>query len=278
MRLELEATRLAWEINDAAYLNEFFGLIVEGKQRIGKTAYCCQSMAEAFGEWQYEEGPDDIVYARCVKPDYETVKKWIVFPPKEFLGLIFDLPTDRQNKVLLWDDAGFWLFALDWYEPFVKAVAKYIQLAGRQFNVLLFTTPSRKMVSNKVMEAIPELLIARIKKATWLGRDSPKFKPRVAYIYERWDYPDGKKGGVYKQWMDIFDAILPDDFYNWYKPKSDQYLEIGRKILESEYRAMQRKLTKKEKEETMELVHKVVGEPDKLKEIEEILAMYEPSA
>jgi len=275
VRIKLDSLRLAWEINDTYFHDGFFGMVVEGKQRIGKSSYCSQAMAEAFGEWEYEEVGSRTVVARCVKPDYEQVKKWLVFLPKDFLQLIFDIPAGKKYKVLHWDDAGFWLFVLDWYEPFVKTVAKYIQLIGRKFAVLLLSSPSKKLISSKVLEAIPELLVCRVRK---FGKDTYNFKPRVAKVYERWDYPDGKKGGVYTQWKDYFNAFLPDSFWNWYKPISDKYTELGERILKAVYEGMQRKMKQTEKEEMMEDVYKAVGEPEKLSEIDEVLAMYESSS
>ncbi len=75
-------------------------------------------MAFANGEWEYN--PEPI----CVKPDYDSVKPWVVFKPEEFLDKV--LEVDEREKALIWDDAGYWLFSLDWYEPFVKAVSRWI--------------------------------------------------------------------------------------------------------------------------------------------------------
>ena len=273
IQIRLLSPRLSWEINDAFYKGSFFGMVVEGKQRIGKSSYCSQAMAQAFGEWTYDQ-QGHLVTAWCSKPDYEEVKKWTVFLPKDFLSTVFEIEPGERYRVLHFDDAGFWLYVLDWYEPFVKAVGRYIQLIGRKFAAFLMSTPSKKLISSKVLEAIPELYVCRIRPA---GIDTYKSKPRVAKVYERWDYPDGKKGGVYLRWKDYFDAMLPDRFYNWYKPVSDRYTELGEKILRAVHRQMQMKLEKPEKEELMEDVYKAVGEPDKMKEIEEVLAMYESS-
>lgn len=266
-----DSIKLAWRINHEHYLDGFFGMIVEGKQRIGKSSFCCQSLAEAFGEWEYEE-EGDTMYAHCKKPNYEEVKKWVVFPPKQFLDKILSIDIGDKEKAIYWSDAGFWLFVLDWYQPFVKSVAKYIQLSGRQFAAVFFSTPNKKLLSSKVIESIPEIYVCRIIKES---RDTPRFRPRIAKIYERWDYPDGKKGGVRTRWHDKFNAIMPDHFFSWYKPISDHYLEIGRDILEAEVAAMRKKTkTQDELEEQLDKVAKVVGEPNRLKEVSEVLEQY----
>jgi len=58
----------AWEINHAFYFDGFFSVVVEGKQRIGKTSYASKAFAQAFGEW--ERKPE----FRCVRSDFEAVK------------------------------------------------------------------------------------------------------------------------------------------------------------------------------------------------------------
>lgn len=44
--------RVAWKINDAWWLDNFFAMVAEGKRRIGKSSYINQGMAEAHGKWE----------------------------------------------------------------------------------------------------------------------------------------------------------------------------------------------------------------------------------
>ena len=60
----------------------FFALVVDGVQRVGKSSYVIKGLAFANGEWVYEPEPV------CVKPDWESVKPWVVFKPEEFLDLV----------------------------------------------------------------------------------------------------------------------------------------------------------------------------------------------
>ena len=273
---KLDCLKLGWQITEEYVYDGFFGLIVEGKQRIGKSSYVSQAVAESFGRWEQEPK------IRCIEPNYEEVKKWMVFPPKDFLDLVLTVGVGRKERVAFWDDAGFWLFALDWYDPFVKTISKYIQLAGRQFGSLILTTPSQKLISGKVLEALPSVLLGRVVK---IGGDERLYRPRKCTIYKRWSYPDGKKGGVKKVWIDNFNAILPDEFFNWYKPKSDHYMDVGLQILKREIRKVTKRMRDQEKiekaiesldrGETMEKVHKVAGDPSLMKEVNEILGNLE---
>lgn len=254
---------MALKINQEQRFDGFSAICIEGKQRIGKSSYASQSLAESFGEWTIRPN-----LFKCEEPDYEAVKPWMVFPPKEFLGLVLSVEAGQKEKAAFWDDAGFWLFALDWYEPFVKAVSRYIQLAGRQFAFLILTTPNKKLISGKVLEALPDMYVCKIIRT---GADTYYRRPRMAKVYERWDYPDGKKGGVKTRWRDRFNAMLPDKFFSWYKPKSDHYTDIGIKILQSEVRKLSAKMDSKDKGEIMEVVHEVAGDPERLTEINEVL-------
>lgn len=262
----MQCLQLGWKINDSFQFDSFFGLVVEGRQRIGKSSYVSQALAEAEGRYEY----DPVI--RSVTQDYDAIKKWIVFRPKEFLDRVLSIKD--KAKCLIWDDAGFWLFALDWYEAFVKTVARYIQLCGRQFGCLILTSPSQKMISGKVLEALPDMLVCRIREE---GMDSLRIRPREARVFRRWDYPDGKKGGVRKLFVDHFNAISPDDYWKWYRPKSDEYMAIGLSILKREVTKMTRKLDKGEIEDQVHDVEKVVGDPDKLIELQEVIANLEKS-
>ena len=89
----------------------FFGFVVQGKQRIGKSSYTQQSLAEAYGEWEkmYVKSlkRESMV---CVKRNYEAVKDWVVFKPEEFYDLV--LVANENTIAVIWDDAGYCLFSM----------------------------------------------------------------------------------------------------------------------------------------------------------------------
>lgn len=256
----------AWEVNRAYYFDGFFPVVIEGVQRVGKTSYASKVFAQAFGEWERKPEP------HCVKTDFESVKEWMAFMPREYLDSIMNV-YEKERGIIL-DDAGLWLYALDWYHPFVKAVNKWMQVCGTRFGSVFLTTPNKNLISSKILDALPDMKVCRIVKR---GKDRLNNRPRLAKVYERWDYPDGKKGGVKTRWSDRYNAILPDDFYYWYKPRREKYVDIALKMLRSEINKIDRKLSasdiEKRAEESgiMEDVLKVVGDESQLKEVNEVL-------
>ena len=106
--------------------------------------------------WEFEPEP------RCVKPDFDSVKPWVIFKPQEFLDKV--LEVDEKQKCLIWDDAGYWVFSLDWYEPFVKAVSRWMQVAGTQFACIILMTSEQSLISSKILAALPNHHICHITK------------------------------------------------------------------------------------------------------------------
>lgn len=265
----------AWEINRAYYFDGFLPCVVEGVQRIGKSSYSSKAFAQAFGEWDRIEINGQLV-PRCVKSNLEKVKPWMTFLPREYLDIILDV-YEKERGIIL-DDAGLWLYALDWYKPFVKSVNKWMQVCGTRFGSVFLTTPNKTLISTKILDALPELKVIRVIKT---GSDTLTSRPRIAKVYERWDYPDGKKGGVKTKWTDKFNAMMPDDYYYWYKPKREEYVEIALKLLKADIRKLDAKLSDAEyeraaeKEGIMETVHSVVGGDDKLNEVNEVIKILE---
>lgn len=262
--------KTAWLVRGAYRMDGFLGMICEGRQRIGKSSLCSRILASAYGKWEIEKGK-----VVNVEKNWEEPKKWIVFPPEEFLNRVLEVGVGQKQMALLWDDAGFWLFALDWYEPFVKVVSKYIQLAGRQFAGLFLTTPRQTLISSKVLQAMPEVYVCRVIKT---GRDSYYKRPRLAKIYQRWDYPDGKRGGVRKRWKEMYNAMLPDPYYEWYKPKSEHYLDEAVSLLKREVELMKQKKQFAKDKILLEKVAKAVGGEDKMDEVSEVITQLTPKA
>lgn len=265
---------LGQKINAEHKTDGFFGLVVQGKQRIGKSSYTQQSLAEACGKWEkmYVKSlkRESMV---CVERDYEAVKEWVVFKPEEFLDLT--LKVDVKSRAVIWDDAGYWLFALDWYEEFVKAVSKFMQLAGTLFAAIILTTPNQTLISSKVMASLPNYYVCNVTKTK---ADTYSLRPRVAKVYESWNYPDGKKGGVYVRWRDRFNAMLPDSHFAWYKPVRDGYLDLAKKLLKKEVRSLKKQsVSQTEESEYMEAVAKATGGAEHIKEITEVLGQIEES-
>lgn len=225
----------------------------------GKSAYCIKTEAEVYGK---HSGHEDNV------PDYEMVKAFLDFPPKAFVERL--LKMKRREKMIVWDDMGLWLFVLDWYDPFVKAVCKYLNVARTDWGLILGNTPTPKMVAKRIQN-FPEVVRVKITKERENIRH-PK-KPRLATGYHVWTTPDLKKTGVRKMFVDRYSAMMPNDFFKWYKPIRDHYATIAKQLMYKELV----KLEKKDREEVVENpgFKEVMPEPERLKELKEVIGQLE---
>jgi len=201
------------------------------------------------------------------KPDYEEVKHWIVFPPKDFVDLVLKLKSRRIG--LIWEDAGLWLFALDWFDPFVKSAVKYMNVARTDFGGILFNTPYMGMMSRKLIIAPDVLRIKIIKRSSNISTPN---RYRFAKAYKPWRSPDLTKHGVMSVFGDLFSAKLPDEFFAWYRPQREKYALVAKKMMLQKIEA----LAKKNPREPTEQEYKtVVPTPEKIKELSEVVAAYE---
>ena len=196
--------RKAWE-ND-----EFIAVIVYGPQRIGKTAYSLKVLAEVMG--------------KNGVPDYSiaTAKRNLVFPPKQFLERVESITM--KEPMIVWDDAGMWLYALDWYDPWVKAVAKYLNVVGTDLAAVIFTTPLPTWVISK-LRGLPQVITIKIIKT------GASHFARRATAYRSWMAPDMKKTGVRKIFYDNFSCKLPDRLYRWYHPIRKGYADEAKSMM-----------------------------------------------
>lgn len=168
------------------------------------------------------------------EPDYETLKDYIVFHPQDFLDI--SLNHRGMEKFIIWDDAGVWLHALDYNHPFVKAVGRYLSVARTDWAALILTTPLPTWIANKV-RSLPDAITVKIIK-TANSKKNWKYKYRLAKAFRFWVLPDLKKTGVNPLWEDEFSAMLPDEFYKWYKPLRDKYALMAKQIMAAELKRL----------------------------------------
>ena len=221
---------LTKKINDLYFDDEFQPVIVYGGTLgIGKSSYSFKATAEAYGT-HIENGEV------TVTPDWRKVKEYLTFPPWDFVDKCFKMiEQNRREKVLIWDDAGLWLNSMDWNHPFVKAVIKYLNVARTNWGCIIFTTPTPNMVVKR-LRGFPDRITIKIIK-TGSNKKNPN-KPRRAVAYRNWTSPDLKHTGVRKIWEDDFSALMPDDFYDWYKPIRDEYAAMAVKMMKEELREL----------------------------------------
>jgi len=231
------------------------GIAYGGFMGTGKSAFCIKTEAEVLGS---HPGFEDN------KPSFENVKSFIDFPPKEFVDRL--LKMKRREKMTIWDDMGLWLFALDWYDPFVKAVCKYLNVARTDWAFIFGNTPSPKMVAKRI-QSFPEIIRVKItKEGSNIKNPS---KPRIATAYQVWMTPDMKKTGVRKMFTDRYSAIMPNDFFEWYKPQRDHFATLAKQLM---FKALM-KLEKKDREDVVENngFKEAIPEPERVKELTEVI-------
>jgi len=230
-------------INQCYYRDEFKLFLVYGPLGVGKSAYSTHVMAEVLGD---KIKPDYKKWIMQVKPNYERVKDFIVFRPQDFVERCWQMcEKGQREKAIIWDDAGLWLFAMEFNDPFVKALLKYMNVARTNWGAMILTTPAPTWVLYK-MRSFPQSINIKI-----LKRDSEKKpgrvslqRPRIARAYRSWVAPDFKKQGVRTIYEDHFDATMPQDFYEWYKPLRDEYAKEAAMMMKRELRKMSEKLAK----------------------------------
>jgi len=151
-------------------------------------------------------------------------KELVVYHPSQFLQKLSEL-TEKGERApaLLWDDAGVWLFALDWNTTFVKAVAKVLQVSATAVCLLLFTTPTPSMIIKRVRD-IEGILFAKI-----VQPNSKRPTARRARIYRLTSNPLGFRSAKLIA-EDRYDVMLPDDIYNWYFPLRQSYLREATRL------------------------------------------------
>jgi len=215
------------------FLNEMSPLIVYGKLGIGKSSYAMLVSACSYGTYE--------------KPDWDKMKEFIVFKPEDFVNRCMDmLNEDQREKVLIWDDAGLWLYAMDYNDPFVIAVTKYLNVARTNWAAIIFTTPTPTMVIKK-LRSLPDCLTIKITKTN--DDRVRKQRLRKARVYEHRMMPDMVKSRTKDKWDDTgWDCILPNEVFQWYDPLRKKYAKEA--VLEMQ-RTLAGKLRKNEKRDEL---------------------------
>lgn len=219
-------------INKAYYQDEFKLFVVYGPLGIGKSVFAMKVAAEVYG-------------------GLDNIKDYLVFHPKDFVKKCLTMSEQRKrDKLLIWDDAGLWLFYLQYADPFVQAVIKYMNVARTNWAAMILTTPSPSWVTYKLRRFPQNMTLKIIKEGSNKGH--PK-RPRIAKAYRSWVAPDFKHSGVRLLYMDKFDAMLPNDFYwDWYKPLRDSYALKASEGMKKQLENVQKEEEKKLVEQTIE--------------------------
>ena len=134
---ELPTLALARKICRNYIRDDFNLVIIYGPPRIGKSAYAIKVMGQVLtyltGENIYEP---------------RTCQKYLGWDPRENVNRWLELY--KRIPVYTWDDAGYWLFSLNWTDPLLIAVQQYMNVVGTDMNTLILTTPDPTWILSKI--------------------------------------------------------------------------------------------------------------------------------
>lgn len=182
-----------------------------------------------------------IVYKVDEGDAWELVKQFLVFHPEQFFQKLDDIEEHLLIRIpgLIWDDAGLWLYALDWNDPFVKAFGKYMNVAKTHLGAVIMTTPSPDMIFKKIRK-FPQAYNVNIIKESG----------NPYSIWDRLAIPYLQYFNIVKGYRvtrvrvkraaarDRFSCRMPDDFFAWYKPLRDKYEDIALDLIKKRWKEL----------------------------------------
>ncbi len=207
---EWPSLALSGNICNAFRYDDFNLVIIYGPLRMGKSAYAMKVLGQVY----------DYFYGEKLSPD--LLKEFMGFHPAEVIDAWMNI--DKRIPMYIWDDAGFWLYSMDWNNPLLRAIQKYFNVIGTDMNTLVLTTPDPTWILSKLVN-MPGTLRGRIMK-----RDGTRWG-RVCRGYKPYRSPDLKKTGVNVKWEDTFNCKIPDKVYEYYKPMRDGYARQAKQMV-----------------------------------------------
>ena len=223
-------------ICDAFKYDDFHLFILHGTPRIGKSAYGIKVMGQVV---DYFWGEDIFKLAGSTAASIRApiCQKYMGWDPTEVVDNWLDIPEGTRIPMYQWDDAGYWLFSLNWTDPLLISIQQYMNVVGTDMNSMMLTTPDPTWILSKIAK-MPGTTRIKIIKRDGGGSDrDSKLYSRRALGYIPWIYPDLKGGGVNKRLEDDFSCKLPEPFYSkWYKPTREHYAKRAKLAMKEELR------------------------------------------
>jgi len=204
--LALAQEIITWYIND-----EFKVVIIYGEQRMGKSVYALKVMGQVMD------------YLKGLPLSPRLVDRCMGWTPIQVVDNL--LSIKKKIPVYTWDDAGYWLWALDWNDPVLKAFMKYLNVIGTDMACLILTTPDPRWILKKITGQ-PSARTIKIIKTSQTSRWRRRAKGYQPYVL-----PDLTKTRV-KSWLeDDFSCKCPQKVYEYYKPKRLGYASEAKLLL-----------------------------------------------
>lgn len=244
-------------IKNAYRANESLGYVIHGPRGNGKTVYSCVIGSQVVGNIE--------------EPEWGApLKKYIKFTPREFSELVRDT---KHNQIWFdWDDAGYWLNRLFWYDNFVKEALRYMTIQRTQFTAIMFSTPSIQFLPNKILEMEDVIRVRISKMESNLNQDLMVRRPRKASLTSPWHSDFNSRGGCNFLYDEYFNGLFPNDFYAWYQPLRMKYLQLSSMNLTEALDNSKGQAMKMQLEDLKEelLQHLVIPDEGEVKELGEI--------
>lgn len=197
------------KIKQAHAHNECQNFIIYGPLGYGKTSYAVQVLMEVYNT-----------------SDVNILKNYYAHTPVEMLKMLQGF--DKQMPAIVWDDAGVWLYYMDYANPLVKHFGRNLQMVRTKVASILFTTPNPTLILGKLRN-FPQTLTLKVRKTS--GNPYNQNDRRVT-AYQSWLLPDLQKLRVKKLYVDDFDVMLPYDVYDYLTEKRMKYVRILEKQIE----------------------------------------------
>jgi hypothetical protein len=216
-------TVMALKIKTAWWNNECRNFIVYGPTGCGKTSFTLQVLMELYKT-----------------TDVTVLEKYFAFTPLDFITILKNLKT--RVPAVAWDDAGVWLYYMDYNNPVIKKLAKMMQVIRTRTASVIFTTPNPTLILGKLRN-FPQTTTVKILKTKADVENEEDFvklcttpltgrRPfvrqvkRKAQMYRSSLMPDLQKLRVYKGDYDDFSVMLPQHVYEWYQAKRENYVQL----------------------------------------------------
>jgi hypothetical protein len=204
---------LAIDIINAYHNDDFILVVVHGTPRIGKSVYALKLM---FQVYDYLFGLDK----------YQVYKKYLGWTPLNVINYWASLK--ERIPAYTWDDAGCWLFTLDWQDPLLREVQRYFNVVGTDINCVILTTPDPNWILKKIGK-MPGHVQVKITKVRGMPRVNGE-----KYIGHYWPSRRFGRRAVIKrsdiEWNnkreEYYYCKLDDELYALYGPERKKYAKM----------------------------------------------------
>lgn len=200
----------------SSYLkDDFLLVIIYGNLRMGKSAYAMKVMGQVYDYLRGRPLSIDLIDEYLAWHPTEVIEKWS--------------SITKRIPMFIWDDAGYWLFTMNWHDPLMIEIQKYFNVVGTDMNTLVLTTPDPTWILGKLLNMPGTIRVKVIKRDGGVGDSKTRLYAREARGYKPYRSPDLKKTGVNRILTDQFSCYIPDDIYAFYQPRREHYTRLAKR-------------------------------------------------